>query len=81
MSNREAYQQQMEAKMKEWGAKLEELKAKAEGVQAEAKIQLKEEIHTLSAKREAVEEKLHPITRSRRGCLGGPQNWSGKCVG
>lgn len=64
MSQKQAYQEKMEAQLKEWGAKIDELKAKAEKAEADAKLEYHKRIDGLQAKRNAVEAKLAEVKAS-----------------
>lgn len=64
MSQKQAYQEKMEAQLKEWGAKIDELKAKAEKAEADAKLEYHKRIDGLQAKRNAAEAKLAEVKAS-----------------
>ncbi|MBW4655204.1 MAG: hypothetical protein KME20_19505 [Kaiparowitsia implicata GSE-PSE-MK54-09C] len=64
MTERKAYQGEMEAKLQEWGAKLDAMKAKANESGTDAKAELDQKIKTLTAKREAVQQQLANLKSS-----------------
>ncbi len=67
MSEKEAYQQKMEAEIKEWGAKIDQLEAKTEKASAEAKIQYKEQLSVLTKKKDAAKAKLNELKNASEG--------------
>lgn len=58
MSDKELYQQKMQAKLDEWRADIDKLKAKASGASADAQLEFKKHIKTLEGKFEEGKEKL-----------------------
>ncbi len=54
MTTQEAYQQKFEAKLKEADAQIDKLAAQAESAQADAKLQYKEQVKALRAKRDEI---------------------------
>lgn len=58
MSNREAYEQKLRAKLDEWQAEIDKLRAKARGAEADARIEREKEAERLEAKREEMRQKL-----------------------
>ncbi|MDN3521877.1 coiled coil domain-containing protein [Halomonas ramblicola] len=58
MSNREAYEQKLQAKLDEWQAEVDKLKARAQGAQADARIEYQEEIDRLESHRDEARQKL-----------------------
>jgi len=58
MSNREAYEQKLRAKLDEWQAEIDKLRAKARGAEADARIEREKEADRLEAKREEMRHKL-----------------------
>lgn len=58
MSNKDAYEQKLQAKLDEWQADLDKLKAKAKGAEADARIEYQEEIDRLESQRNEARQKL-----------------------
>jgi len=58
MSNREAYEQKLRAKLDEWQAEIDKLRAKARGAEADARIEREKVADRLEAKREEMRHKL-----------------------
>jgi uncharacterized coiled-coil DUF342 family protein len=58
MSNREAYEQKLKAKLDEWQAEIDKLRAKARGAEADARIEREKEAERLEAKRDEMRQKL-----------------------
>ena len=67
MSEKEAYQQKIEAEIKEWGAKIDQLESKTEKASAEAKIQFKEQLAALNRKKDAAKAKLQELKNASEG--------------
>lgn len=61
MSNREAYEQKLRAKLDEWQAEIDKLRAKARGAEADARIEREKEAERLEAKREEMRDKLKEL--------------------
>ena len=61
MSNREAYEQKLRAKLDEWQAEIDKLRAKARGAEADARIEREKEADRLEAKREEMRHKLKEL--------------------
>lgn len=61
MSNREAYEQKLQAKLDEWQAEIDKLRARARGAEADARIDREKEAERLEAKREEVRQKLEEL--------------------
>ncbi|AXY41947.1 coiled coil domain-containing protein [Halomonas alkalicola] len=61
MSNREAYEQKLRAKLDEWQAEIDKLRAKARGAEADARIEREKEAERLEAKREEMRHKLKEL--------------------
>ncbi|MGD8367996.1 MAG: hypothetical protein PVG78_10155 [Desulfobacterales bacterium] len=55
---RDAYVQQLKAKMKEWRAEIDRLTARAEQAEAQAKIEYQKRIDKLEDKRKDLEDKI-----------------------
>ncbi|GHC23508.1 MULTISPECIES: coiled coil domain-containing protein [Aidingimonas] len=64
MSNREAYEQKLQAKLDEWQAEIDKLRARAKSNEADARIEREEEADRLEAKREEVRQKLDELRNS-----------------
>lgn len=64
---RDAYVQQLKAKMDEWNAEIDKLQAKADQAEAEAKIEYHEQIEDLRAKRKEVEDKMAELQQASEG--------------
>jgi len=58
MSNREAYEQKLQAKLDERQAEIDKLKARAKGAEADARIEHQKEIDDLEAQRDEARQKL-----------------------
>jgi len=58
MSNRDAYEQKLQAKLDEWQAEIDKLWARARSAEADARIEREKEAERLEAKRDEVREKL-----------------------
>ena len=61
MSNREAYEQKLRAKLDEWQAEIDKLRAQARGAEADARIEREKEAERLEAKREEMRHKLKEL--------------------
>ncbi|MFW6345484.1 MAG: coiled coil domain-containing protein [Halomonas sp.] len=61
MSNRDAYEQKLRAKLDEWQAEIDKLRAQARGAEADARLEQEREAERLEAKREEVREKLDEL--------------------
>lgn len=64
MSKREAYVQNLHAKIDEWNADIDKLKLKADQVEADSKIEYQKQIDMLKQKRHDIEKKVAEMTRS-----------------
>jgi uncharacterized coiled-coil DUF342 family protein len=64
---RDAYVQQLKAKMDEWNAEIDKLQAKTDQAEAEAKIEYHEQIEGLRAKRKEVEDKMAELQQTGEG--------------
>ena len=69
MSKKDAYVQQLHAKIDEWNADIDKLTAKASQVEAESKIEYQKQIETLKNKRDEIEKKATEISRSGEEAL------------
>jgi len=58
MSEKEAYQQKIEARIAEWNAEMDKLRAQAKGLAAEGRIEAESRLQDLTIKKEAAEAKL-----------------------
>jgi len=67
MSEKDAYQKKLEAKLDEWRAELQRLKAKAAGAEADVEIELKERLIDLRAKRDHAELRLEKLRNAGEG--------------
>lgn len=61
MSDKQAYEKKLEAKLHEWQADIDKLKAQAESANADAQAQYEEQLHDLRHKRDAVHKKLQDV--------------------
>ncbi|SDK35837.1 hypothetical protein SAMN04487954_11542 [Billgrantia gudaonensis] len=61
MSDREAYEQKLQAKLDEWQAEIDKLRARAKGAEADARIDREKEAARLEARREEVRQKLQEM--------------------
>jgi len=61
MSNRDAYEQKLRAKLDEWQAEIDKLKAQARGAEADSRLEREKEAEHLEAKREEVRQKLEEM--------------------
>jgi len=66
MSDRDAYQDKLQAQLDEWKADIDKLRARAAQAEADARIALEREVDELNARREAVAAKLAEL-RSASG--------------
>lgn len=64
---REAYVQELKAKMDEWNAEIDKLEAKADQAKAESKIEYEKQLANLRAKRKEVDEKIAELQQSSEG--------------
>lgn len=67
MSERDAYQKKLEAKLDEWRADIDKLKAKAAGAGAEAEVEINELLNDLRARRDQAEAKLDKLRHAGEG--------------
>jgi chromosome segregation ATPase len=67
MNTKDAYYQQLRAKLDEWNAEIDLLQAKASQADAEARVQLQEEIRRLHAQQKTAQTKLDALRRSGEG--------------
>ncbi len=61
MSNKEAYEQKLQAQLDEWTADIDKLKAKADQAEAGAKIDYDKQIEELRSMKDASKEKLEEL--------------------
>ncbi len=64
MTNKEAYQEKINAQLKQWQAELAKLKAQADEAKADAKIEYNRQIEDLATKRKNVEQKLQQLNKA-----------------
>ena len=69
MTQREAYQQKLQAKLSGWRAEIEKLRARAAEAQADAQIEYHHDLETLSRQQKQVEEKLAALKEA------GDESW------
>ena len=69
MSERDAYEQKIKAKLKEWDAQIDKLQARAEGAGADAKLDYERQLKELKAARDAAGDKLRELRNA------GAENW------
>ncbi len=62
MSDKELYQQRLQAQLDEWQAEIDKLKAKAEGAGAETKLEMNRQIEELESKVEDARGKLSELS-------------------
>ena len=60
-SDRSAYEQKAQAKLREWNAEIDKLSAKADQASADMKIKYREEIDKLHSKRDSMKRKLEQL--------------------
>ncbi len=70
MKDKEAYIQELHAKIDEWNADIDKLTAKASQVEAESRIEYQKQIEALIDKRDDIEKKVAEISRSGGEALG-----------
>ena len=58
MSNKQTYQQKLQAQLDEWDAKIDVLKAKAEKADADMKLQIDEQMANLRTKQNAARQRM-----------------------
>lgn len=63
-SNRELYEQKLQAQLDSWAADIDKLKARASGASADAQIALNEQIDVLEDKYDEGESKLSELSDS-----------------
>lgn len=61
MSDKQAYEKKLEAKLHEWQADIDKLKAQAESANADAQAQYEDELHDLRNKRDEVHKRLQEV--------------------
>lgn len=67
MTNKEAYQQQLQAKLDEWNAEIEKLRAKAQGAAADSQIEYNQQVEQLERKRDEAKQKLSELQQASEG--------------
>ncbi len=67
MSNKQAYQQKVQAQLDEWSAEIDKLRAKADKADADAQIALNREIDDLRDKKNQAREKLDELSEASEG--------------
>lgn len=67
MSNKQAYQQKVQAQLDEWSAEIDKLRAKADKADADAQIALNREIDDLRDKKNQAREKLEELSDASEG--------------
>jgi len=67
MSNKQAYQQKIQAQLDEWSAEIDKLRAKADKADADAQIALNREIDNLRDKKNQAREKLDELSDASEG--------------
>ncbi len=67
MSNKQAYQQKVQAQLDEWSAEIDKLRAKADKADADAQIALNREIDNLRDKKNQAREKLDELSDASEG--------------
>lgn len=61
MSEKEAYEKKMQARLDEWSAEIDKLRARADQAGADARIQMHKEIDRARARFDAANEKLKEL--------------------
>lgn len=64
MSNKELYQQKLQAQLDEWKLELERLKAQAARTSAEAKLEMSQQVETLERQIEKGKVKLSELAKA-----------------
>lgn len=64
MTDRQAYIEKLEAKLKEWDSQISQLSAKAKKVKADIKIDYNEKLDRTKAKRDELADKIQDLRRS-----------------
>lgn len=64
MTEKDAYQQKLQAKLEEWRAEIDRLKARAKEAEADAQVRHRQEIRDLQAKREALKKEWSRLQQS-----------------
>ncbi|MDY0094257.1 MAG: coiled coil domain-containing protein [Candidatus Vecturithrix sp.] len=64
MSNKELYQQKLQAQLDEWEAELNKLRAKASGASADAKLEMNQQIEDMQAKIDEGKAKLSELAET-----------------
>ncbi len=63
-TEKELYQQKLEAQLDQWNAEIDKLKAQGEELEADAKIDYYRKLEELSVKREEIAQKLKEIKKA-----------------
>lgn len=61
MTDKELYQQKLQAQLDEWRSEIDKLKAKASGASADAKLEMNKQVEVLESKIEEGKEKLSEL--------------------
>ncbi|MBK6289918.1 MAG: coiled coil domain-containing protein [Gammaproteobacteria bacterium] len=64
MSDKELYQQKMQARLDEWRAEVDKLKARTSGASADAQLKMSKQIKTLESKIEEGKTKLSQLAEA-----------------
>jgi len=67
MTNKEAYQQQLQAKLDEWQAEIDKLRAKAQAAKADAQVEYNKQIEDLQGKQDDAKQRLAELQQSGEG--------------
>jgi len=67
MTNKEAYQQQLQAKLDEWQAEIDKLRAKAQGAAADSQVEYNKQIEALQSKQDDAKQKLSELQQASEG--------------
>jgi len=65
MSDKQAYEQKLEAKLEDWQASIDKLRAQAKEAGADARIEYDKKIDELRAHRDQMEEKLSEMRNAQ----------------
>ena len=64
MSEKEAYEKKLQAKLDAWSAEIDKLKAKGDEVEADLQVEYNRQLQDMRAMRDAAEQKLRELRAS-----------------
>jgi len=67
MVDRDAYVQEMKAKLDEWNAQIDRLSAKADAAQADTKLEYNKQVEALKKQREEALQRLNELQSASEG--------------